>query len=651
MTTRRKGPPNRSTVKPAGDSVRSQAASRSKPSPPAPSKSFFSTTLLWACLALVALNVFIYGPVLHHDFVSLDDPDYVTQNVHISDGITAAGIAWAFSAGHAGNWHPITWISHMLDVQFYGMSAGGHHLTSLLFHIANSIFLLLLLYRMTDAAGPSIFVAALFAVHPAHVESVAWVAERKDVLSTFFWILTLWTYIEYVRRPGRNRYLLMLILYAAGLMSKPMIVTLPFVLLLLDVWPLRRIDVTHFLTASELKTLLIEKVPLFGLAAASSLVTFLVQQRSGYVQGLGGLPLASRITNALVSYVAYVVEMLWPAKLAVYYPYNLSIPSWKVLAAVLFLIGATIAVFRFIKRYPFLTVGWLWYVGTLLPVIGVIQVGEQSMADRYTYIPSIGLFFIVAWGVNDLLSRRPQLRRILPIMAAGTLLPLTLTARNQVSYWENSISLWTRTLSVTTGNYVAHNHMAYNLRQAGRRVDAIAEYNRALQIKPDFALAHEGLGVTLTEEGQFDEAIRHLNEAQRFMMSGDPEAKANTELALLQAQHKAAMALAAQGKMEDAIRHLNEVLRLKPDYAEAHNNLGFALTTQGNLDAAATHFMEAIRLRPDLYNAHYGLAAAFQKQGRIEDAIREYSEALRVKPDYAEAQRQLDALRRASGKN
>jgi Flp pilus assembly protein TadD len=645
MSNKRQGKPARAPLQPTGAAT---AAVPSAPSRKAPSTASSKPTsgagTLWIALTLIALNAIVYAPVLHHDFVSFDDPIYVTQNPHISKGLTADGIAWAFTSGYAGNWHPITWLSHMLDVQLFGLNPGGHHLTNLLFHTANTVLLFVLLFRMTGILGPCAFVAALFAVHPAHVESVAWVAERKDVLSAFFLILTVGAYVEYVRRPHRNRYAAMLALYALGLMAKPMLVTLPVVLLLLDVWPLRRTTFPGSLRSGA-KGIFREKAPLFALAAASSLVTFLVQRRSGFVQTIAGLPLASRIANALVSYAAYAVTLVWPSGLGVYYPFSLAIPAWKLAGACAALAGISILVYRHAGRHPYLAVGWLWYIVTLLPVIGIVQVGEQSMADRYTYIPSVGLFIIAAWAATDFPARGKFARTGLAAAGAAVVALFAVAARAQTRHWQNGVTLWTRTLAVTTNNYVGHSQMAYNMRQAGKPEEAIAQYNEALRINPDFALAHQGLGVTLSELGRYDEAIRHLTACLRFAMPGDADTKANAELALTQAHLKAAFALGATGKTAEAIGHLNEVVRINPDDAEAHNNLGFALTTAGPLDTAAAHFMEALRIKPELHNAHYGLAIVFQRQGRLDDAVREGREALRLKPDYAEAQRLLDAIR------
>jgi Flp pilus assembly protein TadD len=561
--------------------------------------------------------------VRHHDFVNFDDDDYVTANPVVLRGLTWHGVAWAFTTEHAVNWHPLTWLSHMLDVQLYGLDAGAHHLTNLLFHIGNTLLLFGLLHRMTGALGRSAFVAGLFAVHPLHVESVAWVAERKDVLSTLFWMLTLWAYIEYVKRPdlrqsSRRRYAAVLLFFALGLMAKQMLVTLPLVLLLLDFWPLGRVGIgpnpaggwaparDGWATAGRLVW---EKLPLLALAAASSIATFVIHQRGGAVIILSAIPLQLRIENALVSYVVYIGKMLWPAGLAVLYPYPQSLSAWSVAVAFVTLTGISVAVIWAAPRRPYLPVGWFWYLGTLVPVIGLIQVGDQAIADRYTYIPLIGLFIIVAWGVPDLLVRWP-LRRVvlpkiaLPAAACLVILACAITARGQLEYWEDSTTLWTHTLAVTTRNNIAHNNLGATLADQGKTDEAIAHYSEALRIKSDYADAHNNLGVALADQGKLDEAIAHYSEA----------------------------------------------LRIKPGYSDAHSNLGIALADQGNLDEAIAQFTEALRINPDSAKAHNNLGVALASQGKLDEAIAQFTEALQVKPDYADARNNLELALARRGK-
>ncbi len=400
--------------------------------------------LLIISLFLIIASFMAFWQVTRCDFINYDDDKYLTDNSHVQDGLTVEGITWAFTTGYAANWHPLTWISHMVDVQLFGLQPGWHHLTNLLFHLASTLLLFLVLHRMTKALWQSAFVAALFALHPLHVQSVAWVAERKDVLSTFFWMLTMGTYASYVAKPGLKRYLTLLLCFALGLMAKPMLVTLPFVLLLLDYWPLQRLEqkrppqeglskdksttspvripvqpVGHW---PLIRPLLIEKIPLFALAALSSIVTYLVQHHGGAVQSLETFPPGVRMANAFVSYITYMVKMLWPTNLAVFYPYPTSWPLWQVLGSAALLITITVLVIRGAKKRPYAAVGWFWYVGTLVPVIGVVQVGRQALADRYTYIPLVGLFIIVAWAVPELLKKWPYRKETLITLSALCLL-------------------------------------------------------------------------------------------------------------------------------------------------------------------------------------------------------------------------------------
>src|SRR6202167_1037861 len=539
--------------------------------------SAFSRQARWVCVALIAANLIVYASAWHHGFVNYDDDDYVTTNPVVLRGLTWHGVAWAFTTGYAVNWHPLTWLSHMLDVQLYGLDPGLHHLTNLLFHIVNTLLLFGLLHRMTRALGRSAFVAGLFAVHPLHVESVAWVAERKDVLSTLFWMLTLWAYQEYARRPGLRRYWAVLLFFALGLMAKPMLVTLPFVLLLLDFWPLGRVGIGPNSAGgwalsrdgwATMRRLVFEKLPLLALAVVSSIVTFAIHRRGGAVISFAAAPLHIRMANALVSYVAYIGKMLWPARLAVLYPYAQSLPLWWLAGAFLGLMGISFAVIRAGPRHPYLSVGWFWYLGTLVPVIGLIQVGDQAMADRYTYVPLIGLFIIVAWGVPELLVRWP-FRRIALAAAAGlVILACAIAARGQLQYWENSSTLWTRALAVTTGNNIAHNNLGVSLADQGKLDEAIAHYSEALRIKPDYADAHNNLGAALADQGKVDEAIAHYSEALRIK----PD--------YADAHDNLGVSLCDQGKLDEGIAHFNEALRIKPDSAKAHNNLGVALASQ-----------------------------------------------------------------------
>ena len=580
-------------------------------------------------------TLFLFWPVRNSEFINFDDDAYVYDNPQVKAGLTLKGVIWAFTTTHMGNRHPLTWLSHMLDCEFYGLNPGAHHLTSLLFHIANTLLLFWVLKRMTGRLWPSSFVAALFALHPLHVESVAWVAERKDVLSTFFWMLTLWTYVRYTERPGLNRYLLVILFFVLGLLSKPMLVTLPFVLLLLDYWPLGRFSFGRGGVnppnpkpsrgrnqGSFPLHLVLEKVPFFVLSAISSVLTFFAQGRA--VGSLQRYPLETRIGNALVSYLTYIGKMIWPHPLAVFYPHPGMLPIWQVAGAGLLLVCGSILVVRAAGKYPYFLVGWLWYLGTLVPVIGLVQVGSQGMADRYTYVPLIGLFIMVAMGVPDALKAWRH-RKIALIVSAGLVLSFFITvARLQVYRWQTSTILFEHTLAVTANNFLIHNNLGTFLEKQGKIQEAAAHYTQALRIKPNYAEAHNNLGNFLDKEGKIEEAAAHYTEALRIKPN---YAEAHNNLGLL---------LARQGKLEEASAHYTQALRIKPNYAEAHNDLGNLLAKEGKLEEASAHYTQALRIKPDYAEAHNNLGVLLAKEGKIEEASAHYTQALRIKPDYAE---------------
>ena len=460
---------------------------------------------------LIAVTLAAFWQVRDHEFVHYDDDKYVMENPHVPTGLTRESIKWAFTATHASNWHPLTWLSHMLDCQLYGLNPRGHHVSSLLFHAANTVLLFLVLRRMTGALWKSAFVAALFAIHPLHVESVAWVAERKDVLSTLFWMLTMLAYLRYVEKPTIQRYLPVLMLFALGLMAKPMLVTLPFVLLLMDYWPLGRLDNGLSVTRDRLKRywgLVREKLPLFALTAISCVVTFLVQRHGGAMPDLEWLPLDVRIANALVSYAKYIGKMLLPRHLAVLYPYpSGTLPLWQLAGAVFLLMYVSVMVFRSRQRYPYLAVGWAWYVGTLVPTIGIVQVGKQALADRYTYVPLIGLFIIIAWGVPDLVARWcvvsswRRRRILLAVSATASILALMTCTWFQVGRWRDRISLYTHALRVTSNNATIHNNLGNALLAEGK-IDVlicgeVAEWETNIYVK-DSQHTHHPVGLIVT---------------------------------------------------------------------------------------------------------------------------------------------------------
>ena len=589
----------------------------------APGHSVNVSARWWISLTLAVLTVAAYAGTWRNGFVSWDDPSYVSENAHVLGGLTWRGLVWAFTNVQGANWHPVTWLSHMLDVQLFGPDPGMHHAVALLLHILNTILLFGVLQRMTGAVGRSAFVAALFAVHPLHVESVAWAAERKDVLSTLFWMLTMTAYVAYVERPQPKRYLLVLGVFALGLMSKPMVVTLPFVLLLLDLWPLARHERTHW------NALVREKIPLIVLALVLSAVTFFAQQRAGAVQQLAGVPVGLRIANALVSYFRYIGKAVWPSGLAALYPFPQSLNPWELVGAVSALSATSILAIGARERRPYVTVGWLWYLGTLVPVIGFVQVGYQAMADRYTYIPLIGLFIVVVWGANELSAALPARRVILAAAASATLLASIALTHAQVQVWHDGVSLWQHTVAVTRNNFIAQTNLGYELAQRGRFDEAAAEYRGALQISPDYILARQDLAIALASQGKYDEAIDAYQTALRIEPAN----------AVLRADF--GLTLANAKRDSDAIIQYQEALRLRPDLALAHVRLGNALVRQGNVSDAVVHYEKALRIEPTSAEAHNNLGVALASRGSLDEAIVQFSEALRLKPDYTDARNNL----------
>jgi tetratricopeptide (TPR) repeat protein len=490
-----------------------------------------STLELLVSLSLILLTLIVYWPVQHYEFVDFDDDVYVFDNPHVKNGLTLQGLVWDVTATHSGNWHPLTWLSHQLDCTVYGLNPGGHHLTNVLFHIANTVLLFLVFKRMSGALWASAFIAALFALHPLHVESVAWVAERKDVLSAFFWILTMLFYVYYTERPGLSRYLLVLLSLALGLLSKPMVVTLPFVLLLLDYWPLGRFRIekpgdpvySNTPTAipsrgprSSTPRLLLEKVPLLTLSAVSSYLTFYAQAKAGAVKSLELFPLGTRVANALVAYVGYIWKAIWPYPLAHFYPYPDTVSFLKVGGACLLLAGISAVAILNTCRRPYLLVGWLWYLGTLVPVIGLVQVGHQALADRYTYVPLIGLFIIIAMGIPDILSGWRRWRTLLAVSGGLILIILMIATRLQLQHWRNGIEAYQHTLAVTSRNYIVHNNLGIALFKRGKIPDALIHFKESVQINPRYAAGYNNIGVALAREGKIREAIPNFCEAMRL---------------------------------------------------------------------------------------------------------------------------------------
>jgi protein O-mannosyl-transferase len=576
------------------------------------------TTSRWVvfgvCICLALLTWAVFGQTLRHDFVNYDDPRYVYQNTRITNGLNIAGIAWAFTHIHAENWHPLTTITHMLDCQLYGLRAGGHHSTNVLLHTIGVILLFIVLRQMTGAFWQSAFVAAVFAIHPLHVESVAWIAERKDVLSGVFFMLTLLAYLHYTRAPSIGRYLTVALVVALGLMSKPMLVTLPFVLLLLDYWPLGRFETHRSNTGRRLLQLVLEKIPLIALSAVSSIVTFLAQR--GAIGWTEQLPVSARISNALVAYVVYIRQMFWPAGLAVFYPHPESrLPVWEISLALIVLVGITAAAFVFRKKAPYFVTGWLWYLGMLVPVIGLVQVGWQGHADRYTYLPQIGLYIAVTWAVTDL-TRSWRFPRT-ALGAAAVLIAGALSCRAwfQTSSWRDSETLFTHALAVTSNNDVALNNLGIIFLDKGQLDDAISKLQAAIDLRPENAPAHDNLAKALLKKGQVAEAMVHY---RKFL---------ELEPANVEARNTLGTALIQQGHVREAIDQWQEVLALQPENGNAASNLAwvFATCPEDSIrdGARAAQLGEkALRISggkiPMIYKV---LAAAYAESGRFSDAV------------------------------
>jgi protein O-mannosyl-transferase len=625
---------------------------------------------VWLMAALLVLGTMaLYWPATRCDFVNLDDDLVVTSNVHVQNGLTLENLKWAFFNPLFINWHPLTALSHMLDCQLFGLQPWGHHLTSVSLHALNAALVLLFLRRTTGAIWRSVVVAALFAVHPLRVESVAWVAERKDVLSGFFGLLALIAYARYAELQGLKSkvqspkpvvsdhrlryYVLSLFFLACGLMSKPMLVTWPFVMLLLDYWPLERFK------PGSVWRLVREKIPFVALAAVMTVVTFVLQKQGGALEAGETLPLGVRSANAVVSYCRYLGTMFWPRDLAVFYPHPGQWPAANVLLAGGLLVGVSALLFVKRRRYPFLLMGWLWYGGTLVPVIGLVQTGAHAMADRFTYLPSLGVLILVVWGVYEL-SRHWRYGMIALSLAvtAAIVLCLALT-RQQLGYWKDSEALFRHALEVTENNDLAHNNLGTALDQKGQTDEAIRQYREAIRLKPDYALPRNNLGAALDKKGQTDEAIRQYREAIRLKpdyavpynnLGNDLGKQGQVDAAIshyreairlkpdyAEAHYNLGLALNEKSQIDEAISHYQEVVRLKPDYAEAYNNLGAALARKGPIDEAIRQYQKAIRLKPDYAQAHYNLGLALVTKGQLDEAVGQYEEAIRLKPDYAEA--------------
>ena len=614
---------------------------------------------------MTAATLIAFWQVNYCDFVGFDDPMYVTANAHVKAGITAEAIRWAFTNGYAGNWHPVTLISHMLDIELFGLRPRWHHLTNLLFHIANTLLLFFVFHRMTKAPWKSAFVAALFAIHPLHVESVAWIAERKDVLSTFFWMLTMGAYIHYVEHPRFTSYLAVFTFLALGLMSKPMLVTLPFVLLLLDYWPLQRFEqktsareipaeINKPISASKRKgkssgkqtvqamvkeekpadrkyqwalvsPLLIEKMPLFAMAALSSIATFVFQQKSGAVASLEVIPPRERIANAFVSYIIYIGKMIWPDDLAVFYPHPGLLPFWQVLGAVLLLIAVTLIVIREAKRFPFLAMGWLWFAGTLVPVIGIVQVGRQALADRYTYVPLIGLFIMAAWGIPELLKHWRYRKEVLAASSALIFIYLFIFTCTQVGYWRNSMTLYDHALEVTSNNDVIHINRGVAYAKLGNRSQAISDYDKAIEIDPGNAEAYYNRGIEYDELGNHLQAIEDYNSA------------ININPSYAEAYYNRGVTFGKLGNHRQAIEDFDRAIEAGSERTEPYYNRGFAYGELGDFRKAIENYNKAIEINSENAEAYNSRGVAYGKLGDHRQAISDYERAIEINPEFARA--------------
>ena len=544
------------------------------------------------CGAIVVLIGIVFGQTLSHDFVNYDDKTYVYGNPLVSGGLTLHGLSRAFVDTRTNNWHPLTLVSHMIDCQLYDLKAGGHHFTNVFLHTVAAVLLFFWLRNITGRFWSSAFVTALFAIHPLRVESVAWIAERKDVLSAVFFVLTLVAYVRYTRARSFGRYLTMSILFACGLMSKPMLVTTPVVLLLLDYWPLNK---GQKFNMEIWWKLIIEKLPLFALSGAASIVAFALQVQTPV--SVGQLPFGWRLQNALVTYVTYIWQMFWPANLAVFYPHpDDRLPLWQVALAAAFLIATTWVVFALRRNRPYLLVGWLWYLIMLLPVIGIVEVGLQGHADRYTYLPHVGLYIALTWFVAELARSLPHRKEILATVGGGIVIILSACAWKQTTYWRDSETLWTRALAVTTDNDVALTNLGTSLMDRGQLDDALSYFQKALAVRSHSEHSHYNLSLALIHD-----SVGNV--------------------------------LARKGRLDDAIVHLRQAIGFRPDYPDAHYNLGTALFQKGDLDGAIAEWRTTLSIHPYDAGAHTSLGNALVQKGLLGEAVDHYEKALQSEPD------------------
>ena len=619
------------------------------------------------CVILAGATSGVYQRVLYSDFVNFDDPIYVTENKHVNTGFSRENVRWAFTAGKVSYWHPLTWFSHMLDCELYGLRPGPHHLTNLIIHIANSLLVFLVFRGMTGAVWRSAFVAAVFALHPVNVDSVAWVAERKNVLSTLFWFLTLWGYASYVRRGGAERYLVTLLLFVLGLLAKPMLVTLPFVMLVLDYWPFGRLGfggesgkVKAGERTAQIFGLVWEKVPFFVLSGVSVYLSSLSVRQLGITISTELVPMKLRIGQGLVSYVSYIGMLILPRRLAVFYPYPDGVAVWRSGGAFLLLACVTFLLVWVLRRRRYFGFGWLWYLGTLLPVIGLVQAGLwPAVADRWLYVPGIGVFIVVSWGIGEY-AGRIRLRQIAAGAAAGACIcALMVCTWIQLGYWRSGFTLFTHTLEVTKDNYIAHLNLGNEYLRDKDYNEAIAHYTRGIELCRDYVEAHYNLGIALGLERRYEEAIEAYRRVLRlkerhgrtfFYLATALAKTGRVDEAIsyyekqleiepedMEVLNNFGLALVKKGRYEEAIGHYNKALELEPESAGVLTNLGSALGKAGRVEEEIACYRRALGLKSDFTAAHYNLAKALAGEGRSEEAIAEYGEALRLRPGDVEA--------------
>ncbi|HKC00142.1 MAG TPA: tetratricopeptide repeat protein [Terriglobales bacterium] len=608
-------------------------------------------------LLLMVVTLALYNPVARNGFVNFDDDRYVTDNPQVRAGVHWSTISWAFNSFDQANWHPLTWLSHALDCQLFRLNPAGHHYTNLLLHAINALLLFLILQWFTGYTARSLMVAALFAVHPLNVESVAWVAERKNVLCMLFFLLALAAYGSYVRRPGVMRYLLVALLFAMGLMSKPMVITLPFVLLLLDYWPLRRFawgqppsSVTaesgsaaacghsDSMLSGALATqppwrLCLEKLPLLALSAGSAVITMVAQRAGGAVLTSAAHSPLLRLENVLISYVLYINKSVWPSHLAALYPYPHALPAWQVAASAVFLLAVTCAVLKY-GEHRYLVVGWFWYLGTMLPMIGLVQVGNQAMADRYVYLPLIGLFIIIVWGTAEWAGSRQLSAKYLAAAGLTILLALCAVTRIQISYWHDDYSLWARALAVTQGNFVAENNLAHALIKQGRYDEAIVHFRAAAALEPGDPVSQLNLGIYAEEHGDLRQAAARYGYVLRLATESQIRASAYTNLGTIYfAIHDYAQAQ----------RNFDSAMKLKPVFPAALLDMGLIAQNAADWNRAADYFAQFVAVSPSDVG-YLLLAHALHQAGRHDDADRAYQQALRLSNDINQAQQRAAQL-------